>query len=196
MGQSITHLPSQPTAPAARTAALTFWQDEFDNIKCGAVMSVCSKGRDRATVPWNIPTVPISRRSQLSGDAPQQETKITEKGTTNCCAATLHTLRSTGFWDEEPPESQRDLVSANEARKALLSKKRKACPNEAKRIESPALAKMTCEREMLKIEEVAHSQHEYSNSAQFYGNEVAALTTSTEPSMNRCVPLKEPISSR
>jgi hypothetical protein len=162
-------------------------------------MSVCSKGRDRATVPWNIPTVPNSGRLQLSGDAPQQKTEITEKGTTSCCAATLNTLRS--IRDKEPPESQRDLVPANEPLEGLLSKKREASPKGAKRtagqlIESPALAKVTCESEMLKIGEVAHLQHDYSNSAQFHGNRIAAVTTYAATSMNRCVPLKEPISSR
>jgi hypothetical protein len=93
------------------------------------------------------------------------------------------------------------LVSANGAPEALLSKKREASPNKTKRIavqltESPALAKVTCDREMLKIGEVAHSQHDYSNSAQFHGNKIAADTTSAATSMNRCVPLKEPISSR
>jgi hypothetical protein len=123
MEQSVANLPSQPTAPAARTAALSFWQGKCDSIECGAVMSVCSKGRGRATV-HDIPTVPKSGRLQLRGDAPQQETEITEKGTTSCCAATLNTPRT--IWDKEPPESQCDFVSANEAPEALLSKKREA----------------------------------------------------------------------
>jgi hypothetical protein len=55
---------------------------------------------------------------------------------------------------------------------------------------------VTYERATLKIGEVAHSQHDYSNSAQFHGHKIAAVTTSAETTMNRCVPLKEPISSR
>jgi hypothetical protein len=74
----------------------------------------------------------------------------------------LNTLQS--IRDNEPLESQRDLVSANEAPKALIFTKIEASPNGAKRIagqliESPALVKVTCGREMLKIGAVAHSQH-------------------------------------
>jgi hypothetical protein len=189
MGQSISPLPPPPTVPAARTAALSFWQDVGDSTECGAVMLVCSKGRGRAT-GHDIPTVQKSGRLQLGVDTPQQETKITEK---------LYTVRS--IRDKETHESQRDLISANEAPVALFSKKREASPNGGKRIagqliESPALAKVTCESEMLKIGEVAHSQPKYSNSAQCHGNETAAVTTSSATSMNRCVPLKEPISWR
>jgi hypothetical protein len=113
------------------------------------------------------------------------------------------------IWDEESSESQLDLISANEALEALLSRKRqaepmisqKASPKGAKGVagqpsESTAMATLTGEREMLEIGAVAHSQHDYSDRAQLHGNEMATLTISATSSKNRCEPLKEPISSR
>lgn len=205
--QSTAHLPSQRTASAARTAALTFRPDERGGMECGAAMPVCSNGRGRATVPWNIPTLPNNGRLQQRYAVPQQESRITEKGPTSCCTATMHTLRY--IWDEESSQSQRDLISANEALEALLSRKRQAepmisqktSPKGAKGVagqpsESTAMAKLTGEHEMLEIGAVAHSQPDYSDRAQLHGNEMATLTTTATASKNRCEPLKEPISSR
>jgi hypothetical protein len=54
MEQSIAHLPSQPTAPAARTAALTFWQDECDSIDIAAVTTSVEPSMNRC-VPLKEP---------------------------------------------------------------------------------------------------------------------------------------------